>query len=230
MTDQDKMTPAQHLRRLLDERWSCRAFTAQQVPTDVIEEMLATAQRTASWCNTQPWRLTLASGEGTARFRRALQQAAATLPAHSDIAFPPAYEGVHLARRRESGFQLYDAMQIARGDRAASTAQGLRNFDFFDAPHVLIVTTPKALGTYGAVDCGGWVATFLLAARAAGVATIAQAALARHSDVVRAHFGIPDDQQVVCGISFGYADMAHAANSYRTSRAPLEEVVTWVRD
>jgi len=35
------------------------------------------------------------------------------------------------------------------------------------------------------------------------------------------HFGLSDDRCVVCGISFGYPDRAHKANSYRTSRAAL---------
>jgi nitroreductase len=40
---------------------------------------------------------------------------------------------------------------------------------------------------------------------------------------VRAHFGLPDDRRVVCGISFGYPDSAHKANSYRTSRAAVTD-------
>jgi hypothetical protein len=31
---------------------------------------------------------------------------------------------------------------------------------------------------------------------------------------------------VVVGISFGYADRAHPVNAFRTSRAPLDDVVT----
>ena len=85
--------------------------------------------------------------------------------------------------------------------------------------------TFSALGVYGAVDCGGFVTSFTLAAQALGVATIPQAALAFHSDVVRAHFGLSDDRRVVCGISFGYPDRAHKANSYRTSRAALTDTV-----
>ena len=45
---------------------------------------------------------------------------------------------------------------------------------------------------------------------------------------VRSHFGIADDRLVVCGISFGYEDAAHPANSFRTRRAPLSEAVTWL--
>jgi nitroreductase len=63
----------------------------------------------------------------------------------------------------------------------------------------------------------------MLAAQALGVATIPQAALAFHSDVVRAHFGLADDRRVVCGISFGYPDRAHKANGYRTTRAAIAD-------
>jgi hypothetical protein len=33
---------------------------------------------------------------------------------------------------------------------------------------------------------------------------------------------------VVCGISFGFADHGDKINSYRTSRAPLTEAVTFI--
>lgn len=218
-------TPAGMLDQLLSGRHSCRAFLPQPVPAARIDAMLASAQRTASWCNTQPWQLLLTSGAGTEALRTAMRQAARERPAASDIAFPPGYEDEHLARRRASGLQLYQAVGIARHDKAQAQAQSLRNFDFFDAPHVLIVTTASSLGPYALVDCGGWVANFLLAAQAHGIAAIAQAALARHSDVIREHFALPAQQLVVCGISFGFADAAHPANSYRTARADLAQVV-----
>ncbi len=77
------------------------------------------------------------------------------------------------------------------------------------------------------VDCGAFITSFMLAARARGVASIAQAAIAWHAPVVRAHFGIPEHRTIVCAISFGLADESHAANSFRTERAPLEEVINW---
>ena len=68
----------------------------------------------------------------------------------------------------------------------------------------------------------------MLAAQALGVATIPQAALAFHSELVRRHFGLGDDRRVVCGISFGFPDRAHKANSYRTTRAGIADTVTFV--
>jgi hypothetical protein len=55
-----------------------------------------------------------------------------------------------------------------RGDREAYAKQGLENYRLFGAPHVAIVTSDEALGTYGAVDCGAYVNNFLLAAQSLG--------------------------------------------------------------
>jgi nitroreductase len=68
----------------------------------------------------------------------------------------------------------------------------------------------------------------MLAAQAAGLATIPQAALAGHSDVIREHLNLGEGRRVVCGISFGYPDAAHPANSYRTRRASVSEAVTFI--
>lgn len=216
------------LERLLMARHSCRGFRSDPVPRELIERILTLAQRTASWCNAQPWRVCVTEGAATDRFRASLFAHAAANPAKPDIAFPREYRGVHLRRRRECGFQLYESVGIARGDRDASARQTLENFRLFGAPHVAIVTTDEALGVYGAIDCGAYVANFILAAQSLGVATIAQAALAAYSPLIREFFALPVDRQIVCGISFGYEDAEHPANRFRTSRAPLSEAVAWI--
>ena len=217
------------LENLLGARYSCRAYKSDPVPRPVIERILQAAQRTASWCNSQPWHITVFSGAETERFRKVMYETAATgADSAPDFPWPREYVGVYQARRRESGFQLYDAVGIAKGDRAAAAQQALENYNFFGAPHVAIITTTEPLGVYGAVDCGAYVGNFMLAALALGIGSIAQAALARRSDVVREYLKLPEDQRVVCGISFGYPRHDHVINSYRTSRAPLSEVVTFV--
>jgi nitroreductase len=217
------------LEELLNERFSCRAFLPKPVARATIERVLKVAQRTASWCNSQPWQVVIASGAEKERFRDVMYAAAkAGGENHGDFPFPREYRGVYLERRRESGFQLYNTLGIVRGDRAAYAKQALENFNFFGAPHVAIIHTDEALGVYGAIDCGGYVSNFMLAAQALGLSTIPQAALAFHSDVVRKHFGLGDDRRVVCGISFGYGDIDHKVNGYRTSRAGIPETATFV--
>lgn len=220
--------PDAPLEAWLLARHSCRAFLSEPVPRDTIERILSLAQRSASWCNCQPWQVAITEGDATRRLSAALQRRAQSPGFTSDFPFPREYRGDYLARRRESGFQLYGAVGVARGDREAYRRQEMRNFQLFDAPHVAIITTDEALGEYGAMDCGGYVANFLLAAQANGVATVAQASLAMYPEVLREALGIAADRRVVCGISFGYADAAHPANSYRTRRADLPETVSWI--
>ena len=210
--------------RLLNARYSCRAYLDKPVPEDIIRAMFAVAQRTASWCNTQPWQVIVTSGEGTRKFVAGLAEWRKAHKAQLDFE-EPVYEGVSLARRRECGFGLYDALGIAKGDREASKAQALKNFDLFGAPHTALITTDLPLGTYGAVDCGAYVANVMTAATGLGLGTIAQAALAQYSEFVRVHFNLPADRRVVCGITFGYADENHPANKFRTTRASQGEVL-----
>jgi nitroreductase len=221
--------PIDVLDNLLTQRHSCRAFRPDPVPRATIERLLSAAQKTASWCNSQPWQLVITSGEATRKFRDALVPVAQSgAPLNGDFPFPREYRGVYLERRRESGFQLYNTLGIARGDKAAYAQQALENFNFFGAPHVAIITSDEALGVYGAVDCGGYVNNFMLAAQALGLATVPQAALAFYSEVVRKHFGFGDDRRVVCGISFGFSDRDHKVNSYRTSRAGIADAVSFI--
>jgi len=217
------------LREMIDERHSVRAYRPEPVPEEIIRDIMALAQRTASWCNTQPWHVHITSGAATERLRQALyERAQAGQSDETDIAYPREYRGVYQERRRESGFALYGALGIERSDMDARARQMWENYRFFGAPHVAIIDCEEALGTYGVLDCGGFVANFLLAARAHGVGTIAQAALARHSAFLRSHFGIGDDRLIVCGISFGYPDETHEANRFRLGRADIEQAMTFV--
>lgn len=220
----------QAVARLLAERYSCRAFSPEPVPRAVIERLLDLAQLTASCCNSQPWQVIITEGAGTERFRAALYEHAGrpdTIPA-PDFPHLLDYKGVYKARRRECGYQLYDAIGIPHHDRDASARQVQENFRFFGAPHAAIITTAADLGVMGAVDCGAYVANFLLVAHSLGIAAVPQASLAMYAPFTHEFLNIPADRLIVCGISFGYADHTHAANQFRTRRAPLSEVVNWV--
>ncbi len=217
------------VRDLLSRRSSCRGFRPEPAPEALVDRVLAAAQRTASWCNSQPWQVVITRGRATEKFRAALHaHAASGCAGEPDFPFPREYRGVYLDRRRDAGFRLYEAAGIGRGDIAERTAQTLENFRFFGAPHVAIVTSDEALGVYGAVDCGAYVANFLLAAEAAGLSAIPQAALALHAGFIRRYFDLGEDRRIVCGISFGFGDSAHPVHAVRTGRAEVSEVVRWV--
>lgn len=215
------------LQELFNARHSCRAFLPEPVPREVIEGILTCAQKVPSWCNAQPWKVTITSGTETDRLRQALIEAAHSSDHSPDLAFPTTYENEYQARRRTCGWALYQAVGVPKGDRAASERQMMENFALFGAPHCAILSTPVELGGYGAMDCGGFVAAFTLAAQAAGVATIPQAAVASYAPLLHDMLDIPQNRQILCAISFGYGDPDHPANSFRTSRADLPEFAEW---
>lgn len=215
------------LDHLFAQRHSCRAFRADPVSRETIEQIIATAQKVPSWCNAQPWKLTLTSGEETDALRDALMRNALSGGHAPDLPFPDSYSGEYQTRRRECGWALYDAVGVQKGDREGSAKQMLENFNLFGAPHCAILSSPAELGAYGAMDCGGFVAAFTLAATAAGVATIPQAAVASHAPLLHEMLEIPEDRIILCAISFGYADPDHPANGFRTTRAPQSDFVTW---
>ncbi|UTS81140.1 nitroreductase [Phaeobacter piscinae] len=215
------------LDALLRARHSCRAFRPDSVPRAVIEDILRCAQKVPSWCNAQPWQVTLFSGAATNALRSALMEAVMKDPVAPDLPFPERYSGEYKTRRQACGWALYEAVGVERGDRAASHQQMMRNFTLFDAPHCAILTSPNELGPYGALDCGGFVTGFTLAATAAGVATIAQAAVATYAPMLHEFCDIPEDRTILCALSFGYGDPDHPANQFRTERAELDEFTSW---
>ncbi len=220
------ITPAE-LDRMFRDRHSCRAFLPDPVPRGVIEQILCTAQKVPSWCNAQPWKVTITSGARTDALRDALVQEAATGRQAPDMAFPERYVGEYLERRRSCGWALYQAVGVDKGDRDGSARQMMENFRLFGAPHCAILSSTPDLGSYGVMDCGGFIAGFTLAARAAGVATIPQAAVAAQAPLLHRMLGIPSERLILCAISFGYSDTRHPANAFRTPRAALSEFAEW---
>lgn len=220
------MTP-EDLDALMAARFSCRGFRPDAVPRATIETIVATARRAPSWCNAQPWQLTITSGPETDAFRAALQAEVTTGKAAPDLPFPSGYSGIYQDRRRACGWALYEAVGVTKGDRQGSAAQTMKNFDLFGAPHCAVLSSSAELGPYGALDCGGFITAFALAAQAQGVATIPQAAVAAYGPFLHRYFAIPDDRLILCVISFGFADMTHPANAFRTERADVADIVDW---
>lgn len=222
------MTQIDSLTEILQQRSSCRAFKADPVPDDVITRIVATARHVPSWCNAQPWQLSITKGRATDRFRTALTQAATQGETPKpDVDWPAGYSGVYAERRRACGFQLYDSVGIEKSDHDRRRDQMLRNYAMFDAPHVAIITSPTELGAYGAMDCGGFITAFTLAASALGVATIAQAAIAAYAPQIRQQLDIADDRLILCAISFGYAAEDAPINKFRTARADPADIIAW---
>lgn len=212
------------LLQVAKTRYSCRAFLPQPVPRAEIDRILAVAEMTPSDCNSQPWEVFFASGPALERLRAELLAAAGGQePATTDVPPIAKYTGLYQDRRRACGWALYEAVGVTKGDRVASGKQAMENFRFFGAPNVAIFTSPKSLGERGLFDTGIYLGHFLLAAQSLGIGAVPQGAISHYAAVIRRHLPIPEELQIICGVAFGYSDTGHAANSFRTTRAPRDE-------
>jgi len=210
----------------LEARHSVRGFLDKPVPAATLTELFSAAQRAPSWCNIQPWRVWVSSGETTTRLADALVQAWTEDPNGAPaIPFPSHYPEPYGTERRECAKALYSAMGIARDDRPARDAAFRANYRAFGAPHIVMVAYDAHFGVYGALDVGCYLQSLLLAASELGLATCAQAALSCYPEAVRSVLSIPASLTILCGVALGYEDLDVPANRCRTRRSPLEQNV-----
>lgn len=216
--------PEMELHQALRSRSSVRAFEPRPVPEATLERALRAALESPSWANTQPYKLALANGEACEALRREMRRAAEHEIPNGDHPLLFDYPAELQARRRATGFGLYAAMGIERHDRERREEQYRRNFDFFGAPAVAFLYAHEALGSYSVLDAGLFLQSFLLAAKAEGLGTCAQASLASYPQVVRRHFDVPEGYRLLCGVSIGWpAEVPE--NRFRPARMRLHELV-----
>jgi nitroreductase len=200
-------------------RRSVRAFMPLPVEQSLIERALAAAATAPSSCNTQPWAVHIVSGERLEKLRAALVEAvrAGQAPA-PEVEQASPYEGVYRARQIDSAVRLFRAQGVERHDRTGRQTSFLRNYAFFDAPHVAFLFIPASGGLREAADCGKFAQTLMLAFAAAGVGSCPQGSLSDYPGIVRRTLDLEETGRLLMGISFGYADETDNTVTVRPSR------------
>ena len=210
---------------IVRERRSLRAFLPDSLPAAELAAIFEDAARAPSNCNTQPWVVHVVSGAK-------LQQLRETLPGEflagrisMDFPYDGVYEGVYKSRQYAAAQALYAAMGIPREDKARRQEAFMRNFTFFDAPHVAFLFLPEPFGLREACDLGMFAQTLMLALTARGLGSCPQTALGFQADQLRAALEVDPAHKLMFGISFGYPDPAAGANQCVTERATLDDFV-----
>ena len=142
--------------------------------------------------------------------------------------YPEKWVSPYIDRRRENGWGLYALLGIAKGDRDKMHAQHQRNYCFFDAPVGLMFTIDRVMGRGSLLDYGMFLQNIMLAARARGLHTCAQAAWNGFSSIVLPHIGAKGEEMLVCGMALGYADASEKVNSFITPRVSVDEFTHWL--
>ena len=213
----------------ITSRRSVRGFLPKPVSVGLINKILATASYAPSGSNIQPWKVHVVTGGKRDELSRQLRDAhVRNLPEEREYDYYPVnWRSPYIERRRETGWGLYETLGIKKGDRKASAQQHERNYAFFGAPVVLIFSIDNDLQQGSWLDYGMFLQNIMVAARACGLHTCPQAALANYPGITKNLLGISEDQTVICGISMGYEDSNCLANRYRPPRITLDEFVTF---
>ncbi len=210
----------------ITSRRSIRAFLPKKIARSEIEELLAIASRAPSGSNTQPWKVRVLTGASLDNLSQEIMKAyldPAEVATHTEEYnyYPRKWVSPYVDRRRKVGWDLYALVGLTREDKAGMQAQHGRNYAFFDAPVGLIFTIDRVMEQGSWLDYGMFLQNIMIAARARGFDTCPQAAFTQFHRVIARVLKLDEGEQVVCGMSLGYADPDKIENSLVTEREPV---------
>ena len=207
-------------------RHSIRAFLPTPVPRETIETILAVASRAPSGTNTQPWHVAVLTGDELKSLSDKLVAAyddPVERARHTEeyAYYPTEWKSPFIDRRRKVGWDLYGLLGIAKTDKERMHAQHRRNYEFFGAPVGFMFTIDRIMRQGSWLDFGMFLENIMVAARGRGLDTCPQAAFTPFHRLITEAIAIPDDQQLVCGMSLGVRDPDAIENTLVTEREPV---------
>ena len=226
MNQPDPLHQQQAVDQAIISRRSIRAFLPTPVPRTELESLLDVASRAPSGSNTQPWKVYVLTGAVKRQLSDAIQKAylnpdeAATHKEEYDY-YPREWVSPYVERRRKVGWDLYALLGLTRENKLGMQTQHGRNYAFFDAPVGLIFTIDRVMEQGSWLDYGMFLQNIMIAARGRGLDTCPQAAFTQFHRVIAQTLGLPDTEQLVCGMALGYADHSKIENTLVTERAPV---------
>jgi nitroreductase len=213
---------------IVRSRKTVRAFRSDDVPRPILMDILDAARTAPSTFNTQPWRVyVLTGGVKSALSNRILEAHAANTTAPFSPFPEPAPQEIS-ARQGDFGRIYYGALGIARDDMAARSRQTGHNFEFFGAPIGLLFTIDSALTKHSWLDFGLFLQNLMLAAHVRGIATCPQVSFVRYRTLIADQLAFTAGEELVCGMSLGYADEQAPVNRLNMPREPLENFTQWL--
>ena len=210
-------------------RMSIRAFRREPVPREVLTEVFEAAMRSPSYKNSQPWEVIVLSGDRKEALSEMmvglLERGASPCPDMPEPVEWPAAERARItrlySRRAEAtGIDLRDPAVVRKAKKV--------NFRFYGAPHAVYLLQDSSLSPWSILDMGLFAQSFMLAAHARGLGTVPQAFATDYAGEIKQFLSLPETKRILLGLSVGYPDWESPANSLRTDRSGVEEIVTWL--
>lgn len=208
-------------------RRSIRKFKKDEIPRDLLEEILETASWAPSWGNTQPWEFYILTGKPLDEFREKNQEKMVNgEPFSSDVPMQENWPE-HMGRRYgEMGKILMTSMSIKRRDREARSKIYQNMATLFDAPCLIVACMSRDIRVeYGMFDIGLIMQNICLSAYEKGIGSCVMAVAIGYPELLREILFIPQDRLIIIGAALGYPDKDSPINNFERERAPLTEFV-----
>lgn len=211
-------------------RHSYRGFLPRQVDEKTLKDLFELASWAPSNCNVQPWHVHVLSGEACNRMRdKMVAKASTDSTGNPDFPWQGKFTGDYRERQICSALGLWEHQGVTRDNPEKRAWSWMRNFEFFDAPHVAFIFVtdefPELVRLAG--DVGMYSQTLMLAMANAGIGSCPQTSASCFPDLVREELGIDGHYKLMMGLSFGYIDETDEANNLRTERDPLEKTTSF---
>lgn len=209
---------------LLKARTSIRAFTGEPIGREEVSAILDAARWSPSGGNLQPWKVFAVAGEAKEEVSALAQQALAANPfgeAGEHPIYPQPLGEPFRSRRFQVGEDMYALLQIPREDKMARLQHLARNYAFFDAPVGLFFAIDRQMGHGQWAHLGMFMHSVALVAQERGLSTCMQEAWAMVRQSLHAHFALPAQELIYCGMALGHADIDAPVNRLRSARAEV---------
>ncbi|GBF50327.1 nitroreductase [Leptospira ryugenii] len=211
----------------MSTRHSIRQFLDKPVPKEVLDRIFSTALRAPSWKNSQPWKLHIVQGQKKIELAKEMSEHAMQSSPQPETAWPEGYPSDAKKRMFDLGMRVYGVAGIDRKDKEARDQFTLRNFQFFDAPVAVFLSTRFELSFFVGIDIGCLVQSVLLLAREEGLGSCAQAALGAFPQVVKKSLSLPEEEKVILGFSLGYPKPDSDLNRFHTPREGKDSLIQY---
>ena len=210
-------------------RKSIREYKPDPVPKEILREILDISIRSPSTMNTQPWEITVVTGEILENIRKGnIEMLNSGAKPNPETPHKPS-EGKYRQRQVDLAIQIFNLMGIAREDKEKRAEWIQRGFRLFNAPAAFILSRDKSLdeSALSLLDIGAITQTICLVALNYGLGTCIEDQGIMFPEVVRKFTGIPESKRIMICIAIGYPDWDFPANKLKTNREPIDSIVTW---
>jgi nitroreductase len=229
------MNPPFVVSDVIKSRKSVRSYTSQDVPIELIREILEVSSRSPSGSNTQPWNVYVLKGTSKETLSKNIitefEKETAEERKRKILPFqysPLKWIQPYTNRRVEIAEKMYTALEIEYEDTVKRQEHYRSNFRFFGAPVGLLFTMDSRLASGSLLDYGMFLENIMLLAQNYGLATCSIGFFSEYPNPIVETLKLNNNELVLCGMAIGYENIESPVNHLQTPRVSVDSFASFL--